>query len=134
PSCWTYYSSTAGTTASIGLASTNGYLSVTPSGDAATTSKTKANNSVNLASNLIDPGTLYTFCIAGIYGDESEGGTKDMATGDSLLKGEEIVLSSSKTYKPFKLLSPCSGTFTYTISGPAAGDYSISPSGGSLPQ
>ena len=133
PSCWTYWSTTMNTSGSIGITTSNGYLSVIPAGDAATSSKTATNDNINLASRQIDDNVLYTFCIAGIYGDESEGGTADMDNGDTLINGIEVPLSGAVGFKPFKLLSPCSGTFTYTISGPSAAEYSISPTGGSLP-
>lgn len=133
PSCVSNGATTAATTGSIGITSSNGFISVTPAGSSATSSTVTANNTVNLSSATITSGSLYTFCKANITGNTASGGTAAMANGDSLLVDEAVVLNSSRAYQPFTLFSPCSSTFTYTITGPQAAEYSISPATGPMP-
>jgi len=79
-------------------------------------------------------GTMYLFepCKTSISGDPAQGGTYYMYQNDSLLYNVVVERGLSTSRKPFTLVSSgslcASGTFYYTISGPAAADYSISPS------
>lgn len=120
------------TTASIGLTTRGGMISISPNNSNATSSLSVANNDVDAGS--ISDGVLYTFCPAGLKGDVDQGGTDNMATGDTLLLGKQAILSSSENFYPFTLRSLCASSFTYVITGPHASEYSISPNSGSLPE
>lgn len=133
PSCWTYWNTTMTTSASVGITSDNGYISVTPGGATATSSNSRTNDNINLSGSPISSNLLLTFCVAGIYGNTAQGGTAKMSDGDTLLTGREVPLSGVQNYQPFQLVSPCASTHTYTITGPAAADYSITPATGTLP-
>lgn len=122
---------TVSTSASIGLATRDAMMSITPNNSTATSSLSSPNNDVD-ASSIAD-GVLYTFCPAGLKGDVDQGGTDRMINGDTLLVGKQVILSSADTFTPFTLRSLCASNFTYTITGPHAAEYSISPSSGGLP-
>lgn len=123
---------TVSTSASIGLATPDAMMSITPNNSTATSSTSSVNNEVDAGS--ISDGVLYTFCPAGLKGDVNQGGTDRMANGDTLLLGREVTLSSSQVFTPFVLRSLCASNFTYTITGPHVAEYSITPSNGSLPE
>jgi hypothetical protein len=138
-SCWG--AGCVSTSGTIGMAngSTN-FVSVTPTGsNSATASTTTANNSVNLnASTRPASGTVYRFRACGltIAGNTAQGGTTAMATGDSLLKNTIIYRGNPATFQPFTISNIFAGCtppfYSYTISGPNAADYSITPNNGSL--
>lgn len=132
--CSQWGSGSVTTSATIGIGSSRGFLSVTPDGDNSTASEASSNNSINLSSSPLSEGTVFTFCPAGLTGYVDQGGTTRMANGDTLLVGQQVVLSSSQPFQPFALVSICASNFTYAISGPGAADYSISPGNGSLPE
>ncbi len=118
------------TSATIGIAADkSNFISVTPGSGS---SKTKSDNSVNVGGTSIQAGTLYTFCPAGLFGDVNEGGTATMKGGDTLLLGKEVVVTSSASFKPFSLFNQCASSISYTITGPSASEYSISPASGPL--
>ncbi len=123
---------TATTSASIGLASANGFISVTPRDSEATSSTETDNNSIDLQNNPIEDGVTYLFCPAKVAGNTKEGGTEKMKDGDVLLQERAIQRYNSATYRPFTMNSPCAANFSYSISGPNAGDYTISPTNGEL--
>lgn len=131
--CSQWGSGTLPSTASIGLASSNGFLSVTPNGSNASSSTSRPDDNVDVSGTPLSSGTLYTFCPAGLTGNVAQGGTSRMANGDTLLLGRQVVLSSSQNFNPFSLVSTCAPTFTYTITGSNASEYTITPSSGSLP-
>ncbi len=130
--------------ATIGIAANDeDFLSVTPGnaqGSEATVSSTEANNHVDISPGAtpIYYGTLYIFdpCTIQISGDAAQGGTILMNTGDDLLTNQSKQVWMSTDYKPFSLYlsgDPCSGrTYTYQLSGSFPGDYTISPSKGTL--
>ena len=123
----------ASTTASIGLASENGFLSITPQdGSGGTSSTTVDNTSIDLQENPIDDEVTYLFCPARVQGNTKEGGTEKMQDGDVLLAEQVIQIYNSADYRPFTMSSPCASNFSYSISGPDAGDYTISPANGEL--
>lgn len=68
---------TVTTSGSIGIANGKTFISVTPNGNTATTSASKANNNISLGSSAIDKGVLYKFTPAGISlsGNTAQGGT-----------------------------------------------------------
>ncbi len=132
--CSQWGTGTVTTSATIGVGSPDGYLSVTPNGSSSTASSEISNNSINFTGSPIRGGTVFTFCPARLAGVVPEGGTSGMKNGDTLLLGKQVVLSSSQDFRPFSLISLCASGFTYTITGPHAGDYRITPSTGSLPE
>lgn len=94
-------------------------------------------------SNFPDPNTLYSFtpCQSNVafIGNTNQGGTRNMADGDSLLVDFRVMRGSSSGQMPFTVfngdgtLNACeTRTYTYTIGGPYGADYSISPSNGVL--
>ena len=94
----------------------------------ATSSISKSDDNVDVSTTPIAYGTLYTFCPAGLIGDEKQGGTAGMQDGDTLLLGfDPVLLGSSQDFMPFTLFNNCAGAFTYTIEGPSADEYSIDP-------
>lgn len=129
-SCNYWGAGTQATSASIGIRGTSTkYISVTPGKGS---SKTTADNAVSASSTSIGAGSLYTFCPAGLFGDVSQGGTATMKDGDTLLVGQEVVVTSSATFKPFSLYNQCASSYKYTITGPSASEYSINPASGAL--
>jgi hypothetical protein len=138
-SCWG--AGCVSTSGTIGMAngSTN-FVSVTPTGStSATISSSTANNSFNLnSSNRPGTGTIYRFRACGltIAGNTAQGGTTAMATGDTLLKNMVVYRGNPASYQPFTLSNTFVGCtppfYSYTLSGPNAADYQISPTGGTL--
>ncbi|MCB0712452.1 MAG: choice-of-anchor D domain-containing protein [Ignavibacteriae bacterium] len=131
-SCSPWGSISVSTSATIGIGSSNGFVSVTP-GATPTTSTTTSANSISFTSTPISANRLYTFCPGGLTGNVSEGGTAKMATGDTLLLGKQVVLSSSQGFQPFNLFNLCATGFTYTVGGARASEYTINPASGTLP-
>ena len=95
-------------------------------------------------SDFPSEGTCYSFtpCQSnvGLTGNLAQGGTTGMADGDSLLVGVNVMRGSSAQRMPFtvfngnKALNACATrTYTYTIDGPYASEYTITPVNGSLP-
>lgn len=126
-------SNTASTSGSIGLATPDGFLSVTPvDGTDASSSMDVENDAIELQNTPIADGVTYLFCPAKVVGNVEEGGTEEMQSGDVLLQERALQRYSSSEYRPYTLNSPCAANFTYSISGPAAGDYTITPSNGEL--
>ena len=134
-------SSSHNTNATIGLAATSSdYISLTPTSTGATISSTSVNNSVNLSSTPISSGRLYTFTPCSrnitIAGNTLQGGTSAMAAGDTLFKNMQVQRGNSQAYQPYTVtngaLACNTRTFGYSITGPNAGDYQISPTTGSL--
>lgn len=130
------------TSATIGAAtSTTNFLSITP-GSPATASTTAANHSINLNNMLIPANTMYTLVRCQprieIAGNTSQGGTTQMADGDALLVDQQSVVGEGLPRNPFTIVngltqSACDvRTYSYTLSGPNAAEYSIAPTGGSL--
>jgi hypothetical protein len=130
-------SGTTTTSASIGMASSGtDFLSITPNGSAASASRLVATNMVNLAEEEITAGTTYRFtpCFANYTGNVAQGGTSTMASGDVLLSSMSVERGASASYQPFTITldrgAACaSRTMTYRLSGAAASDYTIVPSG-----
>ena len=130
---WGGGGSLTSTSATIGIARDNStYLSVTPGGNGASVSSTESNNSVDIVANPFSSGTLYTFCPGGVIGDVAEGGTANMADRDTLLVGVQVINRESQDFRPFRFFNQCATDFTYTITGPNASDYSITPANGSF--
>lgn len=120
------------TSASIGLANGGSFLSVTPE-QPATSSISKSNDEIDITTTSISYGTLYTFCPAGLIGDEKQGGTAGMQDGDTLLIGfDPVLLGSSQDFIPFTHFNNCAGSYYYSIEGTSADEYAISPSEGKL--
>lgn len=130
------------TTASIGIANSaaaNDFISVTP-GSPPTISRTAINNSASIgsATTALAYGTRWEFspCNANvkIAGNVSQGGTVNMTNNDLILTGASVMRGSAMQYTPFTISLPApacaSRNYTFSISGTAAGDYSISPSNG----
>jgi hypothetical protein len=136
--CWNY-GYLYGTSGSIGMAtSSSNFISITPNGASATRSNTTVNNSVSLASTPMNNATLYTFlpCNVAIAGNTAQGGTTLMTSGDVLFSGLTTQRGNTTAYQPFTLSNATTGcasrTYTYSISGAAAADYSLSETGGTL--
>ncbi|MGE3800498.1 MAG: hypothetical protein AB7H80_05715, partial [Candidatus Kapaibacterium sp.] len=132
------------TTATIGIANSstaNDYISVTP-GTPVTISRTAINNSANIgtATTALAANTLFTFtpCKPNILiaGNTLQGGTAGMIDGDTLFAGRQVMRGSKATYTPFTIsqaAEACANRiYTYTITGPNASDYAISPITGTL--
>ena len=94
-------------------------------------------------SNFPSNGRLYSFtpCASNVLveGNIQNGGTAGMSDGDSLLVGFHVMRGSARGTGPFTLrngnptLSACDvRSYQFTISGANAGDYSISPTSGTL--
>ncbi len=126
------------TSASIGLAvSPSKFLSITPSGSAASISYTSVNNYVDLNGNAIDSDVMYTFlpCTIGITGNVEQGGTNNMLDGDKLLAGRSAERYRPTPFTPSNLTfhaSCISRTYTMTISGPSASEYRLPQPGGTI--
>lgn len=95
------------------------------------------------SSSFPSAGTCYSFtpCQANVAftGNVPQGGTVNMAEGDTLLANLQVVRGSQGQRTPFTLyngtqtLSACATrTYTYTIGGTYANDYTITPANGSL--
>lgn len=94
-------------------------------------------------STFPNAGTCYSFapCQSSVAftGNVAQGGTTNMAEGDTLLRGFQVMRGSAGQTMPFTayngnaILSAC-GTrnYTFTIDGPHASDYSITPTSGTL--
>ncbi len=127
PSCSQWVGNTAHqTSAAIGIANGTEYLSVAPSGSS-TVSSTRE-TSVDVSRTAISGGTVYTFCPGGVTGNPASGGTAAAADGDTLLVGEEVVLSSSADFMPIEVKNTCATNVSYTITGANAAEYAISSS------
>ncbi len=77
----------------------------------------------------------FDLCTISISGNVAQGGTAAMASFDSLMTGISVMRGSSGNYTPYTITpSGCapSANLTYTISGAAAADYSISPTNPSV--
>ncbi len=121
------------TSASIGLASENGVLSLTPqNGTDAVGNATQDAGSVDLQETPIERGVVYGFCPARLVGDVDQGGTSGMHDGDVLFQETELMIYNTQTFQPFTFISPCASRFSYSISGPSADEYSIDPADGEL--
>jgi len=130
-----YTTSRYSTSATIGIAmSSSNFLSVTPSSASASFSTSSAYNSVNLASTThqIPVGTIYRFapCNISLAGDIAQGGSATMTTGDTLMANASVQRGNAGAYQPFTIngsIAGCStGSYALALSGPAAGDYSLS--------
>jgi len=78
-------------------------------------------------------GTLYAFytaCIVNVNGNVSQGGTAGMYPGDTLLTNVVVERGNQTTRQPFTtVFNACiGGPMTYFVSGPAAADYTFTPS------
>jgi hypothetical protein len=113
-------------------------MSLTPSGGTSATSSSSINNN-NIRTDLtpINAGTIYTFTpcqflIAGLTGP-GNGGTAQMAAGDTLLATDSVPTGNFVTRTPYNFSLSGSGcvnkAYTMTISGPAASDYVFVSSG-----
>ncbi|MCC7438045.1 MAG: choice-of-anchor D domain-containing protein [Armatimonadetes bacterium] len=91
--------------------------------------------------HLLPANTIYRFVPCdpniAIAGNIAQGGTATMANNDSLLNGYQVQRGSVGTRQPFSITSglgaypACANrTYTYTISGANAADYSITPTTG----
>lgn len=112
--------------ASIGLASSSSrFISVTPA-LSPTISRSVANDAVNLFTNALPLGVIYTFSpcspsVTGITG-AGHGGTASMNNGDALFNGFSAMLGSTATYTPATLAlvstaSCASNSYRLSISG-----------------
>ncbi len=118
---------------SIGLANERGFLSVVPQdgGNAFATSDW-AYNEYYPSDVVMPPGTLYSFtpCNVSFEGNIDEGGTENMAEGDTLLLTKGVEVFSSATFHPVGLVGPAScgeKKFSIEIEGD---EYTVSPSSG----
>jgi hypothetical protein len=133
PDC--YAGRPTSTSGSIGIAGRNGIISITPNPEdkSGITIETKQDGAnVDLQKTGIESGTIYTFCPVTMIGDVKQGGTPDMRDGDLLLEEADLSIFSTQSFQPFTFISPCASTFSYTIEGEYAGDYSIDPTEGKL--
>jgi hypothetical protein len=138
PSCATNYwgNGSTQTSGSIGLAaSSSDYISVTPNGTSASFSRSSVNNNVDLNSTTISSNVVYTFtpCIINWAGNIAQGGTATMANGSVLLSNITIERGQSVTLTPFTMSLGAGGcptrSLTFTLTGPNASDYTVSPLG-----
>jgi len=131
-----YGSSTvpATTTFYIGLNNNanSSYLGIVSGAASSSTSCTQTPNPAN--------GTLYRFiaCGTSATGDVSQGGTSAMNDNDAILANVSATVGTSTSRQPFSLsqlgaFCSGSGTVTYSITGPSASEYSITPNPGTLP-
>lgn len=130
------------TSATIGAGtSVTNFVSVTP-GSPATVSYTVSNNAINLNNTQIPPNTMYTFVqcqpTIEIVGNVAQGGTSTMASGDVLLDGQQSAIGEGISLTPLTISNGLSRTacatrsFTYTVSGPNASEYVVTPGSGTL--
>ena len=89
----------------------------------------QANNSEPAPSS----GTMYAFytaCIVKVTGNVPQGGTAGMFPGDTLLTNVVLERGASTTRQPFTtVFNACiGGPMSYFVSGPAAADYTFTPS------
>jgi hypothetical protein len=120
----------------VGLvASSSNYLQVNTSTNTTSTSDISGNSTFPAS------GTIYRFFVCGanvtIAGNTAQGAqTANMANGESMFSSVSVQRGSSASFTPFTITNPANAcgtrTFTYTITGPASGDYSITPPSGSL--
>ncbi len=93
--------------------------------------------------HLLPANTIYRFVPCdpnmAIAGNTLQGGTAAMANNDSLLKGYQVQRGNTGTRQPFNISiglgnypACASRTYTYSISGTNAADYSITPSTGTI--
>lgn len=118
---------TAGGTVGVQV-STSNYASITP-GAPATVSYAVSNNAVMPPGGINKTYSLAP-CTIILNGNVSQGGTLGMANLDTLLVPMTGMLQVPTQFTPFVVFpSSCTGasTVSYTISGPSAADYSISP-------
>jgi hypothetical protein len=136
-----FTSSIYSTSATIGIAdASSDYLSITPNGASATASTSSAFNSVNQGNTAhrIPANTIYRFtpCNVSLAGNPAQGGTANMTNGDTLLATQAVQRGNTTGLMPVTIGNSTTGcasrTFTMAISGPNAGDYSLSTTGGSL--
>lgn len=118
---------TAGGTVGVQV-NTSTFASITP-GAPATVSNAVSNNSVAPPGGI---NKVYSFapCTIVLNGNVPQGGTLAMANLDTLLVPVTGMLQVPTQFMPFVVFpSSCTGasTVSYTISGPSAADYSISP-------
>lgn len=128
-----------GNGASIGLATTaSNYLSVFPSGKGGpTASSSSVNDSFYPSDGTIPAGYMYSFtpCQIMYTGDLAQGGTVNMADGDTLLADRKLMVYNTAMYTPFTMTmdAACSSrVITATISGANASDYEFAPSPASI--
>jgi hypothetical protein len=136
-----YTTSTYSTSATIGIAdASSDYISITPNGATATKSNTSVFNSVNLANTThrIPAGTIYRIapCNVSLTGNVAQGGTATMASGDTLLRSMTVQRGNTSAYLPLSIDNSTAGCgprgYSLAISGPAAGDYTLSTTSGTL--
>src|SRR5690606_167350 len=69
-------------------------------------------------------------------GNVGQGGTANMANGDTLLRNLSVMRGSATGAAPLTITLPTPACaprgYSYTISGPNMGDYSVSPANGTL--
>lgn len=111
------------TNAAIGIADDGDFLSVTI-GSSTTVSSTKEAKT-NVVDDPLNLGTVFSFCPGGVTGNPASGGTAAAADGDTLLVGEEVVVTASGDYKPLNIKNQCASIVSYSISGPSASEYAI---------
>lgn len=89
----------------------------------------------------ISQNTIFEFSscdkgLTGLVGNTADGGTSAMKNGDTLLMNKKVMRGNTTGFRPFSFdmpANPC-GQWTYSVSfsGPAAGDYAISPGNGTI--
>lgn len=87
----------------------------------------------------INEGTVFEFApcdknLTGLVGNIAEGGVTGMKTGSDILTGKRVMRGNTTGFRPFSFdlpASPCQNwTYSVAFSGPAAGDYAVSPGNG----
>jgi hypothetical protein len=129
------------TSATMGIAAgSSNFISITPGSNPFSTT-TATNQNVDVSSATISAGTMYVFspCQSSvtIAGTVAQGGTVAMNNNDSVLTGKTVNRGNSQSFQPYTIsmgAQPCntSTQYYYTITGPNAADYQISPATGSL--
>ncbi|HVK40409.1 MAG TPA: choice-of-anchor D domain-containing protein [Candidatus Kapabacteria bacterium] len=123
--------------ASVGMSINTGNFASVTFGSPSSVSYSSANNNNNTfpSSGVVLRWTLCQGNIA-LAGSTAEGGTAGMASGDTLLSTKSLTMGSTTTYRPFTATvgaTPCAPlTYQFSITGPAAADYQISPTSGPL--
>jgi hypothetical protein len=104
---------------------------------------TNATSLSDVTTNTTFPasGTIYRFFVCSpnisIAGNTAQGAqTANMLNGETILAGTQVQRGSSASYLPFTITNPAAAcgprTFTYAITGPAAADYALSTTTGTL--
>jgi hypothetical protein len=129
------------TSATIGIAaSSSDFMSVIPDYSSAYVDRSSTYDWIDLTSEQfqIPSNTVYRFypCNVSLTGNTAEGGTAAMADRDVLLRDLDVQRGNTGAFHPFTIDNVTGGcgprTYSMSISGPDAGDYSLDVTDGTL--